>query len=951
VEAATAHPVLEAARALTLGGLLTLTGRPGVGKSYMARLVADLVSTTWSRTRVWIDLASARDEVNVPYRVAVGVGTWDRYNRSIVDSIVECVAEKPHLVVLDNCDNVAAVCRDLVEAFRRGAPDALILVTNRVPLGAPGECEQVVKPLAVPDEDDQATVESLCENPSVRLFVELARQVYPQFRVTAENMAALKTLCRRLEGVPAQIALVAAWADRFDVGRADHEVALALAVSQALGSNGHDAALAALVHWACERVKRSTFPASLGKGIFEASAVFAGDCDRAALKAQVSWLSDEQLDAGIAELVQRGLLVETRGADTPRYSLDSFVRPYAASILASNGSSANQSWHTEHYASIADTIEAADAENAHAKGKRTNIARVYGDEKANLQAALKWKQDEFTFMGDGEELRLGLAVNTLCRRMNFDVEAERWLGPTVYRHMTAYRLSPELRGPVNAAMARFSRFGDCGDVGERFTLRHPLRWARRARARYMLKDYLKYMGVFDRASGVSAAARCALRPRIGDAVAAILRFEQWRPVLEFLSASALIGALLIALATVPWVAWTGLNAQPFAAIQIVVAALLGYAVAVLSVGWFSETIGLIVVSLTTLAVFGVLGLSAVWFPFAAAAPAAAALAGSLLFGSAFIQTMIDYTEAGGLRFRSIPAQCVGVLVVATCLARPDVLPSPVASAIAGIDAAIRYGLASGVAAYGMFLLLNLIVGGALAWIQSRVWRTKARTHPVDDIIASLLECLRLVGETPRAGAFPRGTGVDRQLESIARRLEDEYSWQFHTGDAETATWFGDKMRALALDVRRLKHLVLLPEVGAREAFERAVSGKLVCAAEGRWGELGQSTEPVVSPPRRSLRAQMVTITRQGFSVLVPFGIAAFLVTQQSALPKEAVGTIVTALALWGAVNSMAIVNPGALENLSTVNSLAEGLKKKSGKGEMPEGGGSKGETPQGAGAV
>src|SRR5262249_33949107 len=110
----------------------------------------------------------------------------------------------------------------------------IVLATSRQPLGLPGEQELPLAPLPVPvdgswsgtreaggidgpartDVSDPSTINpqlsalALCA--SVRLFVDRAQAVKPDFQLTRGNAATVAQLCQRLEGLPLAIELAAA---------------------------------------------------------------------------------------------------------------------------------------------------------------------------------------------------------------------------------------------------------------------------------------------------------------------------------------------------------------------------------------------------------------------------------------------------------------------------------------------------------------------------------------------------------------------------------------------------------------------------------------------------------------------------------------------------------------------------------------------------------------------
>jgi predicted ATPase len=85
-----------------------------------------------------------------------------------------------------------------------------VLATSRAPLRVRGEQEYPVEPLPVPDLSGVPGVEDVEGVPSVRLLVERARQASPGFGLTRQNTAAVAAICRRLDGLPLALELVAA---------------------------------------------------------------------------------------------------------------------------------------------------------------------------------------------------------------------------------------------------------------------------------------------------------------------------------------------------------------------------------------------------------------------------------------------------------------------------------------------------------------------------------------------------------------------------------------------------------------------------------------------------------------------------------------------------------------------------------------------------------------------
>ena len=83
------------------------------------------------------------------------------------------------------------------------------LVTTQKALGGEGECLMALEPLTLPQSDNLL---ELAQLPSIQLFLDRAQRVRPDVGLTPRNAPTLAALCRRLDGIPLALELVAAWA-------------------------------------------------------------------------------------------------------------------------------------------------------------------------------------------------------------------------------------------------------------------------------------------------------------------------------------------------------------------------------------------------------------------------------------------------------------------------------------------------------------------------------------------------------------------------------------------------------------------------------------------------------------------------------------------------------------------------------------------------------------------
>src|SRR5215475_8670830 len=140
----------EARRLLGDARLLTLAGAGGVGKTRLAlRLAAEVRRTFPDGVRL-ADLAPLQDSELVPQTVIAALGLPDHATRLPVDTLLEYLANKRLLLVLDNCEHLLDACAALATRLLSEAAGLRILVTSRQLLNVDGEQVLEVPPLSVP---------------------------------------------------------------------------------------------------------------------------------------------------------------------------------------------------------------------------------------------------------------------------------------------------------------------------------------------------------------------------------------------------------------------------------------------------------------------------------------------------------------------------------------------------------------------------------------------------------------------------------------------------------------------------------------------------------------------------------------------------------------------------------------------------------------------------------
>ena len=190
-------------------GVVTVVGVGGVGKSRLAVQVAFDLLDDFDDGAWLVELTSARDARGVVSAVATALGLAEEAGRTLADMVVDHLAGKSALLLLDNCEQVLDPVAAFTEEVTRRSPHVVVVATSREPLNVDGEVVCRLEPLPVPDAGT-ATADRLRRADAVRLFEERAALALPGFRVSDATAPQVATIVRQLDGIPLAIELAAA---------------------------------------------------------------------------------------------------------------------------------------------------------------------------------------------------------------------------------------------------------------------------------------------------------------------------------------------------------------------------------------------------------------------------------------------------------------------------------------------------------------------------------------------------------------------------------------------------------------------------------------------------------------------------------------------------------------------------------------------------------------------
>ncbi|HUK46400.1 MAG TPA: tetratricopeptide repeat protein [Terriglobales bacterium] len=302
--------------------LLSLTGPGGAGKTRLAIAVASAIAPTFAGGVQFVGLASIMHSDLVGTAIAKSLDLQQRPGRSLAELLSDRLqGSGPFLLVLDNFEQVLAAAT-LVADILAKCPTLKVLVTSRECLRIYGEQEFPVTPLE--------------QNSAVQLFVQRATAVRPNFASTAENSAAIREICSRLDGLPLAIELAAART----------KVLSPAAILDRLQSRLQLLTGGALDLPERQQTLRNTIDWSHGlltdaeQKLFRRFSVFIGGCTLEGAEAVCNTGRDLGIDLfeGLSSLVDKNLVQRMDRPDTEsRFAMLETIREYAREHLASAG--------------------------------------------------------------------------------------------------------------------------------------------------------------------------------------------------------------------------------------------------------------------------------------------------------------------------------------------------------------------------------------------------------------------------------------------------------------------------------------------------------------------------------------------------------------------------------------------------------------------------------------
>ena len=375
--------VREGRELLSRARLLTLTGPGGTGKTRLSLQIAADVMDQFPDGVYFVPLAAIQDPELVPSAIAQALAISSTGGRRPIDALLEHLHDKRTLLVLDNFEQLLPAA-PLAIMLLEGSPGLRVLVSSRSVLRVYGEQEFPVPPLAVPDLKALPSLSALSQFEAVRLFIERAVAVKPDFRATNENAPAIAGICERVDGLPLAIELAAARIKLFSPQALLSRLEKSLT---ALGSGARDLpsrqqTLRGAIQWSYEMIDAP------GRRLLARFSVFA----RGGSLEQVESVCGPPDDIGgdvidmLDQLADQSLVRRLPDFNEPRFLMLQTIREFAAEQLEqSDEAAAIKDRHVQAFIALAQQAQ------PHVFGSRRKewLDRLEMEDD-NLRAALDW---------------------------------------------------------------------------------------------------------------------------------------------------------------------------------------------------------------------------------------------------------------------------------------------------------------------------------------------------------------------------------------------------------------------------------------------------------------------------------------------------------------------------------------------------------------------------------
>lgn len=199
--------------------VLTLVGPGGIGKTRLAMEAAARAEADFLHGVCFVALGAVdRPDQLIP-SVAGALQMTFRSGSEMRDQLIGYLRDREMILVLDNLEHLVEAASFLGELLS-AAPAVRLLVTSRMPVRMMGEKLVEVQGLPYSEAGDAAGKTSAAEE----LFVQSAVRARSGFTLAEGDLAWVRRVCRRVDGLPLALEMAGAWTSAYGVREVAEEV-------------------------------------------------------------------------------------------------------------------------------------------------------------------------------------------------------------------------------------------------------------------------------------------------------------------------------------------------------------------------------------------------------------------------------------------------------------------------------------------------------------------------------------------------------------------------------------------------------------------------------------------------------------------------------------------------------------------------------------------------------
>ncbi|NMB87075.1 MAG: XRE family transcriptional regulator [Chloroflexi bacterium] len=361
--------------------LVTLIGAPGIGKTRLSIALANKSLAEFSDGVFFVALAPLDQPSLIPSTALQALGYIEKNSLSPEKRLIEGIANKCMLLVLDNSEHLIEDVARLSASLLSACPCLKILITSREALRIPGEWLYSVPALDMPKGYSIVDVETISKFPALALFAERARAARSDFALNVDNIRTVASICSQLDGLPLAIELIAARVKTLSIeqiaARLDDHFALLTSGSRIAPSRQQT--LRATLDWSYELLTETE------RELFRQLSVFVGGFTLEALESVAHLDSNQSILDALSRIVDKSLLLVEQ-QDQTRYRFLEPIHQYAREKLNKTGeSNLIQDRHLNYYLRVATEAEPY-LFGAGQQGWKNRLERDHD----NLRVALAW---------------------------------------------------------------------------------------------------------------------------------------------------------------------------------------------------------------------------------------------------------------------------------------------------------------------------------------------------------------------------------------------------------------------------------------------------------------------------------------------------------------------------------------------------------------------------------